>query len=92
VEIKIYCFFGCDWIAAKNLRDAVREHTSTFETMARECLEEFELESEERLNKLVFLDEPCDGGNCSRRTFRQQLNNLIRDGEKFPTMFATSEY
>lgn len=90
MKIKLYFFFGCDWYAAKNLRDAIRcvvDHTGC---TIRDALDEHEIVPDHELDRLKFFsDQYNEIEECS---FREQLQKLIDSNEKFPVPFASTEY
>lgn len=97
-RLRIFQIGECDWIAAISLKEARECHMkySFGESQSAreehdECYPEdecFEL-SDEKLDSFRFNDEDQPDEEIS---FRDQLNKLISDGEKFPTFFASSEY
>lgn len=90
-EIKIY-EIGPTFYAAKNLRDAVREHISDSGDSIRETLEEVQLVSESDLERLTFVDDVYDSNPENKRSFKAQLEKVISEGTRFPCAFASSEW
>ncbi len=91
MTIKIYQMNDCDWVAAENLQDAKKALSECIGDDADELVEDpFEL-SDEQMNKLKFVDDLYDRENSDERTFKEQLEIMITNGEKFPCMFASSE-
>lgn len=91
MKIKVYRF-DSDFCAAKNLRDAIREYMSCAGGTIREALEIVETLTDEQMEKFVFYDDIEDIEECDKRSFKEQLEIMIAEGEEFPTLFATSEY
>lgn len=89
-KINIYeC--GPDFYAAKNLRDAVREIVSDRGESIREVLEEIKLVPDPHLDRLQFLMDP-ENDMTVKMSFRERLNQIIKEGERFPCAFASSEW
>jgi hypothetical protein len=92
--MKIYKCTETEWFAAKTAREAKR-YAKEFIDEAMLCddeeylLEKPELLTDEQLDKLKFTE---DCGTTYKKTFRQKLNEMIEAGEKFPCIFATSEF
>lgn len=92
-KIRIFKLNGSDYIAAKNLGSAMHclaEHMGC--DLNGHFREEyvdgpFEL-SEEAMQKLKIRDD--DGKVLG--TFKEVLDQMVRDGEVFPCYFASSEF
>ena len=91
--MKIYEMDDCTWFAAASAEEAIQGYRELVGEDADEYLEEsggpYEL-ADEGLDRLIYHDF-VDGSETTR-TFREQLNKMIADGEKFPCMFATTEF
>lgn len=88
-KIKIY-EFEMDWVAATNEREAVNfliEEVGISEEELGECKEL----TNEDLEKLTFIDDWDDQGSSTRRSFKEQLEVEIKNGEHFPFLFASRE-
>lgn len=84
---------GPDFIAAKNMRDAVREYESIDNGMSRrEVLQDIRRLSEAEMERYTFIDDVYNPDESTNRSFKEQLEQMIARGEHFPTMFASSEY
>jgi hypothetical protein len=90
-EIKIY-EAGCWFVAAKNVRDAVRCVHDLSHMSVRDCLEEIKVLTDKDLEEYVFSDGDPDCSKTPTRSFKEQLEKLKTDGERFPQVFAASEY
>jgi hypothetical protein len=95
--IKVFQITEIEWFAAATEEDALKAYAEYAEGCygkdseeAREQLAEFggpEELSEESMQAMRFTDE--DG---TVRSFREELDRRIADGDEFPAFFATSEY
>jgi len=96
-DIRIWQVTEIEWFAAKTAEDALKAYAEYADMCygkdspeAKEQLEEFGtpgLVGEDWMDRLNYSDE--DGRT---RTFREELEGRIADGEVFPQFFATSEY
>lgn len=99
-QIKIFKMNDCDWWAAETLEQAKEDCVTTFGGRYPEDAEEFLDDVREvpggNMSKLRFVDpDESDETTASgyvERTFRQELNDRIERGEKFPQPFASTEY
>ena len=86
--IKVFQLNEYEWWAGESL-ESVLEHYKNNVTDDPDEIEEledaYEL-SDGALDKLIFNDE--DG---SKRTFREELDNCIKEKQEFPCFFATTE-
>lgn len=83
---------GDTWIAAKNLRDAVREAESTCDFNRREAIEDAVKLGDADLDRYQFIDDPYNPEQSTKRSFRAQLEKMIAEGERFPCPFACRDY
>lgn len=89
-ELKLFEFGGCDWVVAKNLRDAVRCHVSHTDCLIREDLEDFREVPREEWKKYYFRH---DEEGLRKTRFDIRIKQVIESGEEKPPFFlATSEY
>jgi len=92
--VKIFKLNDYEWWAGFTLEEtiqaAMKECMLTREEVADNPRELTEMD----LNRLIFTDceEKDDEGEYKTRTFRQQLNREIVNGQKFPCIFASTEY
>ena len=88
--IKLWQTGQPDWIAASTREEAAVLMKSLYD-LTDEQVKEYEEDLEEvpdkKLDVLIFHDD--DG---STRTFREEMNRVIAAGEKFPCMFASSDF
>lgn len=91
--IKIYKMSDTDWVAAKNIKDAILCLCQTLgcrdedELKENDWLDDPREISSKEMDHLIYADEDGD----SNRTFREELNRRISVDEKFPQHFAGSE-
>lgn len=86
---KVYQINDCDWYAGYDPDSCVKEYVDFYDGDP-DLLEEYGAPTEvsdEAMNRMMIRDP--DGGD---RTFRQELDRMIEDGHKFPTLFASTEY
>lgn len=78
-----------DWIMARSKEEAV----STFKSFCEYDPEDDEVRplTEDELDKYQFIDD-VDHPEKDKRSFREELQRRILDGEDEPDYFATSEY
>lgn len=83
--IRVFQLNELEWWAGESLESVLKyykEHVCDDE----ETIEDpYEL-SDDALDTLIFNDD--DG---SKRTFREELNNCIKEKQEFPCFFATTE-
>jgi hypothetical protein len=89
MEIKIFEMNDCDWMAAATLEEAVAEYKTHYGGDDYESGEPHQL-TEEAMNRLMFHD--TDVSPAIWRTFRAQLDKMVTEGQKFPCIFASTEY
>jgi hypothetical protein len=105
LPIKIFAMNDYDWFSAASVEDALRamadQHgfPDTPEGIAALQVEYGEMTpaeiSEADMDRLKFVDTDEDGervDGAETVTFREHLAEMIRDGEKFPCFFASTEY
>lgn len=88
--IKIFRVNDCDWYAAESLEEALEELAQMGGEEALEEAREFgprEL-TEEELDSHLFTDEDTQ----EERPFREQLALMVAKGERFPQLFASTEF
>lgn len=95
--IKIFQMNDCDWVAAETLAEAkqcLADHIDrgvVDEQFERDFIKEPYAISKEAMDKLKFLGD--EGAPYEAPvTFRQELKRRINAGEKFPQMFASTEF
>lgn len=81
----------CDWMAGESAEECLLEYKANFTGNydGDEPLAPLEL-TEEEMKTLRFQDN--DLFPAVSRSFGKQLQNMIKNGEKFPTFFASTEY
>lgn len=95
--MKVFAVNECDWWAAETAEEAFK---AAMEEMGCETSEEFrvdgnafdtpiEIEDADMLTMHIRTDDGHEGELIS---FRDQLNNLIACGARFPLLFASTEY
>ena len=97
-EIKIFAMNDCDWYAAESVEDALKamaevwSYKTTPEGITA-MQQDFSADHPEELHdKELDLLNYRDEDEISVRTFREQLAQMIADGQKFPCFFASTEY
>lgn len=93
-KVKIYAFGmgGIDWVAAANKQDAIECMKSVCDCYDEEEVEIRELTDAE-MDKLQFIEDIyAPKEEQVFKSFRQKLAERIAAGDKFPDMFATTEY
>ena len=86
--IKIFQVDDTEWYAAETQEEAIAEAMRLTGEDRAFYEEETQGEvSDEAMDRLHFIEE--DG---IKKTFRQKLDEMIRAGEKFPCIFAMTEY
>jgi hypothetical protein len=88
----------CEWYAGEDLESCIKYYfeealgepdtPKNREDYLEEPCEEV---PEEAMNRMRFVDDDGLVGETTR-TFREQLDHLIANGQQFPMMFATTEY
>jgi hypothetical protein len=102
-EIKIFAMNDCDWYAAESVEDALKAMAEVFSYKTTpegiaDMREGLDVEnpgeiSDESMDSLIFTDDSdLPEGQIVKRTFREQLAQMIADGQKFPCFFASTEY
>ena len=86
--IKVFRLNDCDWWAGENLESVKKDYLKETGLDAEEAFDDPEEITEEIMNKGKYVDE--DGKN--ERTFKEELDSMIKNGTKFPAFFASSEY
>lgn len=90
--------FGSEWVAAENICIATK---CFLEDFANQNLEENEIITvlseayqcpDKKLDKLLHYGEDGERVKTEPLTFRQELEQNIKDGIKFPCIFASEEY
>jgi hypothetical protein len=90
-EIKVWKVNDCDWMAAATAEEATAGHKELGMDCDDDPAEPSAL-TEEDMQRLVFQDEDNTTGEVTRRSFREQLDKMIAEGEKFPCFFASTEF
>lgn len=101
--IKIFNMNDYDWYAAETVEDALKEMAETLSCgtdpddiaeMRREYQVKNPVElTDEDMDRLKYIDtDENDDPEGDPRTFREQLAKMISEGDKFPCMFASTEY
>ena len=89
--IKIFKMNDCEWVAGENLEDCEKFLCKLVQLPEDEIIDDpYEL-SEEQKENLIFREDVYDK-NSIKRTFKEELELLIKKGKKFPCLFATTEY
>lgn len=89
---KVYAIGDVDWWVAYSASEAIEDYTRVTGLSRAEALDDDSPEALPEkatpldLERLVFFDD------TDRRSFAEELDLRISHGEKFPQMFATSEY
>ena len=93
-KIKIYEMNDIDWVAATSLKEARDEYKTTYDLDDIETEEQTNCAREltdDELDKLKLLPDPYNRPNDGP-SFRAKLAEMVASGEKFPQMFATTEF
>lgn len=91
MKINIY-EIGCDYYAAKNLPDVVREYCSCSGDIVHEALDEMRKLTDGEMEELQFVDDVFNPDESAKRSFKAELERMIKQGITFPCAFASSEY
>ena len=80
-----------DWVAGENIESCKKFLSKLVDIPEDEVIDEpYEL-SEKEIKKLIFIEDIYDK-NSVKRTFKEELELLIKKGEEFPCFFAATEY
>ena len=89
--IKIFKMNESDWVAGENIKKCKKFLCNLVELPEDEVIDEpYEL-SKEEIEKLIFIEDINDK-NSVKRTFKEELELLIKKGEEFPCFFAATEW
>ena len=98
-KILIFAVNDCEWWAAASAEDAIGAALSSWgytrEAATAEGLIDDPCEplGDDDLERLIFNDDSeMPEGEMVKRTFREQLAILVAGGQKFPCMFASTEF
>lgn len=84
-KIKLWCFYDCEWYAAKDITDA---KTARFNEVGETGDRNWYEVNDSDLDVLIYVDDLSG----DKRTFREQLAIMKQTpGVTFPAFFATSE-
>lgn len=90
--VRVYMLDDCTWWAGYSLKECIEDARRE---CGNNCYEHAEQEgyelSAEQMQRLSFLDD-VDCGACEKRTFAAELQRRTDAGERFPQMFASTEY
>jgi len=97
--ITIFDMNDYDWWAGETKEECM-EAMQEFSGYAKEEMQEMidsgypEKVSSKQMDNLTYVDSDNfdESGECVKRTFREQLDFLIKEGTKFPCFFASTEY
>lgn len=90
---QIYQVNDCDWWAgfsAASVKEAYRKSEMYDAEIAEEFADEPQPISEADMDRLKYCDD--EDRRVETRTFRQQLERLVDQGQAFPVFFASTEY
>ncbi len=92
--IKIFEMNDCDWYAGETAEDCLveicKDWGETRETYIRDYdYPELSQLTDEQMEKLTFCYDMLDGPTV---TFKERLDEMIKDEFKFPCFFASTEY
>ena len=89
----IYAMNDCDWMAGESLESVktlyLAENAGGLPE--DEALDEPHELNDHEMDRLRFHDDDAENPD-DYRTFRQELNRRIANGDKFPCFFASTEY
>ena len=89
--IKIFKMNESDWVAGEDIENCKKFLSKLVDIPEDEVIDEpYEL-SKEEIEKLIFIEDINDK-NSVKRTFKEELELLIKKGEEFPCFFATKEW
>ena len=90
--MKIFKLNDCEWVAGENLEDCKKFLCNLTQSPEDEVIDDpYEL-SEEQKENLIFKEDNYNKDSSVKRTFKEELELLIKKGKKFPCFFATTEY
>ncbi len=87
--IKVFRMTNAEYWAGRTLEECIEDYRFEYGDDEDEMLDEPAEVTDEDLDKLRFTEDV--DGEASEDTFRQRLEEMVRDGEHFPTLFATTE-
>ena len=87
--MKVFNVDENDWYAGET-REEVEAYAQEHADMQGEELGIIELTPEDMTTLRFFMDDDDDEEDSI--TFQERLDELIKEGQKFPCFFATSEY
>ncbi|MGH7935832.1 MAG: hypothetical protein ACREF8_02345 [Chthoniobacterales bacterium] len=90
MSLKVYAVGECDWFAAEDVEGAKAAAAKFYgdaETLDEAMESGIDVLDDADMDRLRFVRE-----DDSRVTFREQLAQMVADGEEFPCFFASSEY
>ena len=93
-EVKVFAMNDCDWMAGEDIASVTELYLKEYsgDLPADEALDESHELTEDQMDRARFYEDHGDGGDGSYQTFRQRLDFMIKRGDKFPCLFASSEY
>ena len=87
--IQVFMVDDYMWYAAESSEQAIEAAMSDAGCDREDLDEEIYPISEEGMNRLIFVE---DDEKETKKTFRQKLDEMIAEGDKFPCIFASTEY
>ena len=91
--MKVYKLNDYDWWAGNTLEEVKKSYINETGVSKEEAFEEPYEVSEADMNKLKFYTtEHNDKGEEITRTFREELDYIIKEGQKFPCAFACMDW
>lgn len=89
--MKIFKMNDCDWCAGEDLESVIKFYLDFIGCDADEALDNPHELSESDMDRLIFTPDSCSD-SPEKRSFRDELNRLLKVGEVFPMFFASTEY
>ncbi len=94
VQIKVFKVGECDWIAAENPKDALKHWQETMGYSDDDIeIDGYEAEELSPDEMTTFMHHGDDGERRNNPiSFKEELENNLKEGVEFPCLFATTEY
>ena len=86
MKIKVYCLNEYEWWAGRSWKEVKKDYLELTGAPKEEAFEQPYILPDKMMDELIFNDD-----NGIKRTFRKQLEKMIKEGWSFPCCFAVSE-
>jgi hypothetical protein len=89
--IKVFSMNDCDWMAGETLEACKAEYIKNYGGDAWEDENEDQFADARELTPWDMQHYKFTDDNGGERTFQEQLEKMISDGDEFPAFFASTE-